>query len=302
MLKARRPGTMPGAVEALIMRTRGGRLLRVFISSDMEGTAGIVDWSQCRGPGQAYDAGCRLLLGEVAAAIEGCRAAGAEGVTLNDSHGAMANLPPDALPPGTSYVSGRHKPFYMMEALDASFEAVMFVSYHGSMGSNGVLSHTYNPRAVSEVKLNGVVTGESGINGLVALGYGVPVVLITGDQVTIAEAEPFFPDAIGVVVKDAVTRFSAESLHPEEARKAIREKAADALQALQDGRIGLPRIDLPASLEISWLTADMAQMVEPLRGVERRESRLTVMTDDDPLRLFRTFTTAIALTRAVVDL
>jgi D-amino peptidase len=276
--------------------------LRVFVSSDMEGTAGIVDWSQCRGPGASYEAGCRLLLGEVTAAIEGCAAAGAEAVCLNDSHGAMANLPPESLPPGTRYVSGRHKPFYMMETLDSSFDAALFVSYHGSMGSNGVLSHTYNPRAVSEVKLNGVVTGEAGINGLVALGHGVPVALVTGDQVTIEEARPFFPDALGVVVKTAVTRFAADSLHPSEARRVIREGAMAALGSVRDGSVGLPRIGLPATLEISWLTADMAEMAEVLRGVERRGSRLTAITDDDPIRLFRTFTAAIAITRTVVDL
>lgn len=276
--------------------------MRVFISSDMEGTAGIVDWSQCRAPGPAYEAGCRLLLDEVNAAIEGALAGGASGVLLNDSHGAMANLPPSSIAGGAGYVSGRHKPFYMMERLTAEFAAVFFVSYHGSMGSHGVLSHTYNPRAVSEVRLNGTVTGESGINGLVALGHEVPVALVTGDQVTIAEAKPFFPDAVGVVVKQAVTRFSAESLHPSEACDAISRGGRQAVEKVAAGQVGLPAIELPATLEVSWLTADMAEMVTPLRGVERVGSRTVEMRDDDPLRLFRTFATSVALTRSVVDL
>jgi D-amino peptidase len=268
----------------------------------MEGTAGIVDWSQCRGPGSSYETGCELLLGEVLAAIEGAVAAGVGEVLLNDSHGAMANLPPGRLPANTSYSSGRHKPLYMMERLDGSFDAVFFVSYHGSMGSNGVLSHTYNPRAVGEVRLNGIVTGEAGINGLVAVGHEVPVALITGDQVTLEEAEPFFPDLVGVKVKEAVTRFSAESLHPERARKAIAEGARQAIERVRAGEIRPPRIELPATLEVSFLTADMAELCEPLRGARRRSSRTIALTDDDPLRLFRTFTTAIALTRAIAEL
>ena len=275
--------------------------MRVFVSSDMEGTAGIVDWSQCRGPGAAYDAGCRLLLDEVNAAIDGALAGGADEIVVNDSHGAMANLPPGSLHGEAADVSGRHKPLYMMERLDARASAVFFVSYHGSMGSRGVLSHTYNPRAVSEVRLNGVVAGESGINGLVALGHGVPVALVTGDDVTVEEARPFFPDAVGVVVKQAVSRFAAASEHPEVACRMIREGAAEAVARVKEGSVAAPRIDLPATLEVAWLNADMAEIVTQLRGVRRTGTRVVEMSDDEPLRLFATFATAIYLTRAVVD-
>jgi D-amino peptidase len=278
------------------------RIVKLYVSSDMEGTAGVVDWSQCRGPGPGYDAACALLLDEVNAAIDGAVQSGVTEVLVNDSHGAMANLPPDGLHHGASYVSGRHKPLYMMERLAPGFDAVFFVSYHGSMGSNGVLSHTYNPRAVGEVHLNGTLAGESAINGLAALGHGVPVALVTGDQVTIEEAAPFFPEAVGVVVKQAITRASAESLHPSRACELIRAGASEAMGKVAGGSVGLPRIELPATVEITWLTADMAELVEPLRGARRTSPRTVEITDDDPLRLYRTFTTAVALTRAIVDL
>jgi D-amino peptidase len=205
--------------------------VRVFISSDMEGTAGIVDWSQCRGPGTEYEIGRRLLSAEVRAAIEGATDAGASHVLVNDAHGAMANLEPSSLV-GASYLSGRHKPRYMMQGLDESFDAIFFVSYHGSMGTNGVLSHTYNPRAVYEVRLNGVPVGEAGVNLLVADAFGVPVVLVTGDQVTIEETRQVLPDVVGVVVKEAITRFAASSLPQAEACAEIRRSAADALGGL----------------------------------------------------------------------
>src|SRR5487761_541745 len=181
----------------------------------MEGVAGIVDWSQCIGPGPDYDTGCRLLLGEVNAAIDGAMAAGADEIICNDSHGTMNNLDPEALHGRARYVSGRHKPLYMMQGMEPGVDAVFMIGYHGSIsGDSSVLSHTYNPSVVSRVELNGAECGESGINGLVALACAAPVVLITGDQQTAAEGGPFFSGAERVVVKESITRFAAAQLHP----------------------------------------------------------------------------------------
>jgi D-amino peptidase len=197
----------------------------------MEGVAGIVDWSQCRGPGQPYEEGRRLLLGEVNAAIDGAIAGGATEIVCNDSHGTMNNLNPADLHGEAAYVSGRHKPLYMMQGLDATADVVFMVGYHGSIsGASSVLSHTYNPAVISHVELNGTRVGESGINALVALACQAPVGLITGDQHTIAEADPFLPDAERVVVKESFTRFGASSLHPEEARRLIADGARRAME------------------------------------------------------------------------
>ncbi len=146
--------------------------MKIYISADMEGVAGVVDWDQCRAGAPGHEQGARLLLGEVNAAIEGAIAGGADEVTVNDSHGLMANLAPDLLAGRASYLSGRHKPDYMMQGLDASYDAVLFVGYHGSMPSRSVLSHTYNPRAVSDARIGGVRAAESGINALAAAGHG----------------------------------------------------------------------------------------------------------------------------------
>lgn len=270
--------------------------MRVFISSDMEGTAGIVDWSQCRGPGAEYEHGRRLLLAEVNAAIAGARDGGATDVLVNDSHGLMANLAPDELL-GASYLSGRHKPRYMMQGLDASFDAVLFVSYHGSMGSNGVLSHTYNPRAVYEVRLNGEPVGEAGVNLLCAVGHGVPVCLVTGDQVTIDETRRVLPGAEGVVVKHAITRFSASSLSPKDACEAIRAGAKRAMS--REPRE--PSVAAPFELEVDWLTADMAELAAAVRGAERVGARTVRIGDAPPLELYDAFVATIAITRSLVE-
>ena len=274
--------------------------MNVFISTDIEGTAGIVDWQQVRGPGTEYELGRQLLTDEVNAAIDGAALAGAAHVLVNDSHSTMQNIRPGALHHRASYLSGRHKPLYMMEGLDGTFDAVFMVAYHGSIGAErAILSHTYNPAAVWEARLNGVAVGESALNALVALHHRVPVVLITGDQATADEARPFLPEIEAVVVKRSITRFAAESLHPERACELIRAGAAESLARAK--AVPLPTIELPATIEITFLTADMAEMSTWIRGVERSGPRVVSVTDDDPLRLYRTFVTIIALTRSIVE-
>src|SRR6185437_10510780 len=146
------------------------------------------------------------------AAIDGAGEAGATEFLVNDAHATMANLPPAAIHREASYLSGRYKPLYMMEGLDASFDAAFFIAYHGSIGhERAILAHTYNPGAIWEVKLNDTIVGES---ALVALHHGVPVALITGDEATADEARTFAPAIEAVVVKRSVSRFAAESLHP----------------------------------------------------------------------------------------
>ena len=292
--------------------------MKVFISFDMEGVAGIVDWAQCLGPGQLYEEGRRLLLGEVNAAIDGAMAGGATEIVCNDSHGLMNNLDPAELHGQAAYVSGRHKPLYMMQGLDATADVVFMVGYHGSIsGESSVLSHTYNPAVISHVSLNGSRVGESGINALVALACQAPVGLITGDQHTIAEADPFLPDAERVVVKESFTRFAASNLHPEVARgliadgarRAVERTAAEpsevweiaaepvAAPAEEPGVLRLPAISLPATLDVHMQTADMAEVATWVRGVERTGVRTVGIRGEDPLAIYRSFVGLTYITR-----
>jgi D-amino peptidase len=269
--------------------------VKVYISADMEGVAGVVDWAQCRVGGPGHVEGARLLLGEVNAAIDGAVEAGADHVTVNDSHGLMANFAPDLLTGRTSYISGRHKPDYMMQGLDASYDAVLYVGYHGAMPSPSVLSHTYNPRAISDARIGGVRAGESGINALAAAGHGVPVVLITGDQIVGPEAEPFCPGIRAVAVKRSLSREAAESVHPEVAHVLIREGAREALA----GRAVAPPVTFHGELEVDLLTADMAEQATWVRGVERVGERAISIATGEPLSAFRAFVAVVTITRGL---
>jgi len=272
--------------------------MKVYLSSDMEGTAGVVDWQQCVGDGPEAVAGRRLLLAEVNAAIEGAVSGGATEIVVNDSHSTMRNLPADALAAGASYISGSHKPLYMMQGLDGSFDAVLFVSYHGSVGAAAGLSHTYSPRVVSEARLGGVVTGEAGINALVAAHYGVPVVLVTGDRCACGETAALIPGVHTAVVKEHVSRLAAHSLHPSRACALIRETAQKALEGAASAS---PPPLGSATLEISVRTTDIAEAASWVRGVERTGPRELRFQGDDPLAVYRSFCAAILLTRTIAE-
>jgi D-amino peptidase len=272
--------------------------MKIFLSSDMEGTAGVVDWEQCVGDGPEAAAGRRLLLAEVNAAIEGAIAGGATEIVVNDSHSKMRNLPADELAGEASYISGSHKPMYMMQGLDDSFDAVLFVSYHGSIGAPAGLSHTYNPRAVIEVRLNGTVTGEAGINALVAAHYGVPVVLVTGDRVACAETAALVPGVHSAVVKEHVSRLAAHSLHPAMACSLIRDRAETAVAG---AKAASPPPLSPAVLEVFVRTTDIAEAASWVRGVKRTGERELRIEGGDLLTTYRAFCAAILLTRSVAE-
>jgi D-amino peptidase len=276
--------------------------MKIYISTDFEGVAGIVDWDQIMQGSADYELGRRLLLGEVNAAIAGAQAAGADQFTVNDSHSKMHNLEPDRLLGRATLISGKHKPMYMMEGLDASYDAIFFLGYHGSIGaSQAVLSHSYNPRAIWETRLNGQIVGEAALNALVGAHFGVPIALVTGDQVTAAEAEQLSPAPHCLAVKRSISRFAAESLHPEVACERIAEAARAALTSQRPA--GPPAFPTPTELEVTFLTADMAEMAAWLHGVElvAGHSRTVRYTSDQPLDIYRTFVTMVMLTRALVE-
>lgn len=274
--------------------------MKIWISCDMEGVAGVVSWDQCRPTNPAaYALGCSLMLGEVNAAIEGAIEGGATEIVVNDSHGKMANLDPSALAGEAKYLAGSHKPMYMMQGLDDSVDAAFLIGYHGSIsGEPSAMSHTYNPEVFQGARLNGTWVGESGINALVTGHYGVPIALVSGDQVTRAETSLIAPDAEYVLTKESISRFSALNLHPTASQRLIREAAKRAVEKVAAGQIAARRIDTPATLELDVQTADMADVATWVGGVELDGARRTVKIEgDDLLDVFRRFVAVNYITR-----
>ncbi len=262
--------------------------MRVYVSVDMEGVAGVVHEDQTdpldpRHAGE-YNRFRRLMTGEANAAIEGALAAGADRILVNDSHWWMRNLPPDELHPAAELLSGGTKARSMMEGVELGFDAALFIGYHAMAGTrHAVIDHTYTDR-VHEARLNGRPVGELAINAALGGTYDVPVALVSGDQALAAEARAFLgPSVETVVVKEAVGRFAARSLAPVEACNRIRAGVTAALN-----RAHRPfRLPVPIRLEVEFELAHMADMAELAPGSVRTGGRTVAFTSDDYREVFR---------------
>lgn len=248
------------------------RGLKVYISSDMEGIAGVVDGAQQTSPaGRDYSWARKLMLAETNAAIVAAFDAGATEVLVNDSHGPQTNLQPDLLDRRATLITGQPKPMGMMQGIDESFSAVIFIGYHARASTtDGVLDHTYNGQLKS-VKLNGQEVGEYGLNAAIAGHFGVPVVFISGDRAVVEQARAFIPGVDAVIVKDGIGPAAARTMHPEEAR----EKIAAGVKAALMKRIARQPVKLssPVTIEIelaSSAQADSAMLVPGMKRVSGR--------------------------------
>lgn len=271
--------------------------MKVLISADMEGTAGIVDRAHTaipdrgaltgiQGNAAEYDWARRLMTEEVNAAAAGAFEGGAKDVWITDAHGSMRNLLPVALHRDARYVSGSPKTLCMLEGLDETFGAVLFTGYHGSAGTPAsVLAHTYIG-IIQDVRLNGVAMGEYGINAAVAGHFNVPVALVSGDNTVVAQVHRLLgPDVVGVEVKRGLGTHAAVHLHPEKAREAIRAGAAEAVRRAP--RLRPYRVTLPVRLEVDVVGPDLTDLAGLLPGVVRVGPRSVAYDGPDVLTMFK---------------
>ena len=266
--------------------------MRVFISVDMEGVAGVAheDQTDPVDPRHAaeYERARRLMTGEANAAVEGALAGGATRVVVSDSHWLMRNIAADELHPAAELVSGGPRRLSMLEGIEQGFDAVMFVGYHGMAGTrDAVIDHTYTNR-IQRVRLNGREVGELGLNAALAGSFGVPVVLVSGDQSLAAEARALLGDGIeAVVVKQAVSRFAAISVAPAKARELIAQGAAAALK--RPARVAPLVLPSPITLDVEFSHAHMADMAELLPTSTRTDGRAVRFVHTDCREVFRAF-------------
>ena len=252
----------------------------VFISVDMEGVAGVVHLLQVMRGTPEYERSCRLMTAETNAAVAGARRAGATRFVVNDSHGDMRNFLLDELDDGVEVISGADKPYSMGAGLDSTFEVAFFVGYHASIGTErAIMDHTYGGRTIYALRINGHPQSEATLNSALAGTYGVRTALITGDRATVDEATAELAGIEGVVVKEALGRQAARSLHPVEACRRIEEGAYRAYA--DQSKRPLYRPSGPFELEIDWMNASMADLCVQLPEVERAGGRTTRYRNPD---------------------
>ncbi|MBV6522785.1 MAG: D-aminopeptidase [Gemmatimonadaceae bacterium] len=258
--------------------------LKVYISVDLEGIAGVVSNDQTQPNGRDYGWARTMMLAETNAAIAGAYDAGATEVLVNDSHGSQTNLRPDELDRRAALITGQPKPMGMTQGLDSTFDAAIYIGYHanGSV-ANAVHGHTFSG-ALKHVRLNGQEVGEYGLNGAVAGWFGVPVAFVSGDLAFVEEARTFFPGVDALAVKEGIGFYAARTLNPLDAREQIRAGVRAALVK----RIARPpvRLTYPATLEIEVGELSWADRIAIVPGV-KRSGRIVSYTASDMPTLYR---------------
>jgi D-amino peptidase len=263
-------------VEAAIADQPGKK---VFISVDMEGISGISGSDQLSATGSEYNRSRKLMADDTNAAIRGARAGGATQIIVNDSHGSMRNLRLEDLDPSARLISHSFKRYGMVEGLDDTFDAVIFIGYHAQAGSpNGLFAHT-GSGIVADVRVNGRSLGEGGLNTLVAGWYGVPVVLITGDNVAVEQVAAIATGARTVAVKRAINPRAVELRPIAEVHKEIEATAREAVAAAR--RI-TPKRDPAYKVEVQLNDTLIPQIAEVLPGM-RRPAPDTIAFDADTM-------------------
>ena len=268
---------------------------KVFISVDMEGIWGVVAGPQTSSSSPEYGTARKWMAEDVNAVIAGLFEAGAGEVVVNDSHGSMRNIVADQLDPRASLISGSPKPLSMMQGIDGTFEACIFVGYHARAGTApATLDHTISGGTIRSIRISGQELPELGINGAIAGYFKVPVIMLSGDTATCEQARSILGrEIVAVPVKEAAGRYAAKLYPMEEARKALREGAKEALA--KRARIALFRLNPPCKFDVEFNTSGQAEMPMLVPGVKQTGARSVGFSADDFLEGYKEMRALIAL-------
>ena len=261
--------------------------LKVFISVDMEGIAGVVTPEETSRTGQDYGYFRTIMTKETNAAIEGALAAGATTIVVRDSHGSARNILPELLDRHALLLrdwSGGH--LSMMEGIDETFDAVMFIGYHAKAGTaDAIIDHTSSGN-VTNVEINGISMPEAGYNALMAGYYDVPVVFVAGDKGITEQVKERFGEVETVAVKKGIGAASL-GLHPEVARENIRVGVEHALRNLDTYQPY--KLSPPYTLVLTMKTEAVVYNGASYPGAERTGDWELTYSSDDLMDVMRAY-------------
>lgn len=248
--------------------------MKIFISIDMEGISGLTYWKE------SEEKIGKFMTDEVLSVIDGIRDFDRNcEILVCDSHSYGRNLDIKRIYEDVKIVSGYPREFYMISQIDESFDAGMFIGYHAPVGSkDGEMDHTYSSSTIFEVKINGQVVGEAEINGAFLGEYGVPVVLISGDDKLKNFSQRFFPQTNFVVTKESLGRFSAKLYHPDYVHKILREEAKKALENIKN--VKPLKFEKPIEIEITFINTLMAEFASLIPNSVRVSGRTIKFKSD----------------------
>ncbi|MFB8026460.1 M55 family metallopeptidase [Streptomyces sp. NPDC056465] len=273
--------------------------MKILVSADMEGATGVT-WPADVLPGTPQWERCRALFtSDVNAAALGFFDGGADEVLVNEAHWTMRNLLLERLDERVQMITGRHKTLSMVEGIQhGDVDGVAFVGYHTGAGTEGVLAHTYLANSITGVWLNGVRASEGLLNSHVAAEYGVPVVLVTGDDLTCVDAAGYAPAARTVAVKDHVSRYAAVCRTPARTAADIRAAAAGAAElAVRHA----PVTGGTFTVELEFDAEHLAGAATVVPGVAPSGERRVAYTSGTMYEGIRTFKAVTTIVSAAVE-
>ncbi len=263
--------------------------LKVFISVDMEGVAGLIHWDETSEGGADYPMFRKLMTQETNAAIAGALEAGATEIVVRDSHGSARNILPDLLRPEARLIREWNSPLSMMEGIDKTFDAVVFVGYHARAGTpDAVLKHTMS-LSLYDVILNGVRMPEGAWNAAIAGHFDVPVVFLSGDSAICGQIREIIGPIETAAVKDGMGP-AASMLHPTKAQEMIQKGVAAALRNLKAYKPYKP--SAPYKLEIVFTDENQARRAALVPGMVRTGERSVSYTSSDLMDIVTYFSLA----------
>lgn len=271
--------------------------MRIFISADIEGIAGVVSYAQTDPDGFEYGDARRWMTDEVVAAAEAAHDSGAEQVIVADSHGNGQNLLPDRMPGYVELVRSWPRPLGMMQGIgDGRFDAALLIGYHaGAMSEGGVLSHTLGGY-LRQLEVNGQMLDETLLSAAIAGAFGVPITFISGDNLTVQQARARLGPIEHVITKRSYGRMSAQVRSPSLVCTEIRETVGRAIARAADSspfriegplRVGLtlrtalqaevlaylPFVSQSAAHEVTFEVADMIALAAMLEFLDQYDVR-----------------------------
>jgi D-amino peptidase len=262
--------TIAVAASALVARAQP-RPRKIFVSVDMEGISGVVDPAQLGPDGFEYQRAREWMTGEVNAAIAGIRAAGPADILVCDSHGNGQSLLVDKLPDDVRIVRGFPRPLEMMQGLDESFAAALFIGYHASEWTvDAVRSHTISSARLLGVRLNGTEVSEGIFNAALAGHFDVPVAFVSGDRQAVMQIQKAVPGVEGAIVKEPYGYHSAATVTPARGQAMIREGVARAMGKLSS--LQPYRLPTPIALEVGFKLTIDAERAAFVPGLTRSDA------------------------------
>jgi D-amino peptidase len=243
--------------------------MRLFISADIEGIAGVATRDQTMLEGFEYQSGRLWMTDTVTAACKAAFAAGVKEIVVADSHGTHLNILPDRLPKGVQLVRGKPRPLGMVQGVEhGRFDGALFLGWHtGSTHVSGVLGHTMQGRVIREIRLNGKVVSEAGFYHPLIGHFGVPLIAISGDDQFVEETKGLVGDVEAAVVKWAYGTFATRTLTPEESYDLVAETTRRAIARI--GGFKPYRIEGEITIEVNFKHRPPAEILSLLPQVER---------------------------------